>query len=476
MARDASPLVQITSLKILLDKKIISQDEYDSAMRDVGASSGSKAAGDANTLMVGKFGTTIYGFIEADAIHDSTQSLTEVQGNNLVLRNETFGGQHGRLQGTVRNSRLGFRVKAPEFLSIRASAQLEMDFLGNDPVQAFPSGGASGAITENSLYANPAFRARHLNLKVETPIVDMLFGQYWTLFGWQPYFHPNTVEIQGSPGEIYSRRPQLRLSKTIKTDFVNFEIAVAALNPVQRDSEAPETQAGLRVAFNKWKGKRTGGSTGTEIAPAMIGVSGDMKYVKLPVFSATQNGTSNTTDLVGTSIAVDAFLPLIPAKDDTSGNNLSFTGEFATGYGMADQFSSLSGGVSFPALPNPGNLNPAPVYTADIDNGIATFDAAGGIHYVQWYSGIVGLQYYFPGVGGKLWVAINYSHMESPNTKQFGAAAKVRTTLDWINGNFFAEPVPGFRLGLSYSRTFDTYGDKQQPVNDRVQGSAFFIF
>ncbi len=462
--RDATPLVQITSLKILLDKKIISQDEYDSAMRDVGASSGTKGGSDTNTMTVGKFATTIYGFVEADAIHDSTQSFTEVQGNGLVLRNETFGGQHGRLEGTVRNTRLGVRVKAPEFHSMRLSGQLEMDFLGNDPAQAFPSGGAAGAISENSLYANPTFRARHLNLKLETPILDVLFGQYWNLFGWQPLYHPNTVEIQGVPGEIYSRRPQLRISKTIKTDAVNFDIAVAALNPVQRDSEAPEMQAGLRLAINKWRGKRTGGSTGTEIAPASIAVSGDMKYVKLPVLVGP---AMNTTDLVGSSIAIDAFLPLIPTSDEgKSGNNLSFTGEFATGYGMSDQFSSFTGGVGFPAT----------YTTQDIDNGIAAFDPAGGIHFVQWYTGMVGLQYYFPGVEGKIWVAVNYSHMESPNTASFGAAAKVRTTLDWIDGNIFAEPAPGFRLGVSYSRTYDTYGDKEQPINDRVQGSAFFIF
>jgi hypothetical protein len=463
-AATTSPLVQITSLKILLDKKIISQDEYDSALRDIGASSGTKGGSDANTMTVGKFATTIYGFIEADAIHDSTQSFTEVQGNGLVLRNETFGGQHGRLQGTVRNTRLGIRVKAPEFHSMRASAQLEMDFLGNDPVQLYPSGGAAGAISENSLYSNPTFRARHLNLKLETPIVDFLFGQYWNLFGWQPNFQPNTVEIQGIPGEIYSRRPQLRISKTIKSDPINFEIAVAALNPVQRDSEAPEMQAGVRIAFNNWKGKQTIGSTGTVIAPASIGISGDMKYVKLPVLAPT---AYNTNDLVGSSIAFDAFLPIIPTSDEgKSGNNLSLTGEFATGYGMADQFTSFTGGVGFPAT----------YTTQDIDNGIAAYDAAGNIHYVQWYTGIVGLQYYLPGVSGKIWVAANYSHMESPNTTQFGAPAKVRTTLDWINGSIFAEPAPGFRLGLSYSRTYDTYGDKEQPINDRVQGSAFFIF
>ncbi len=464
----------MTSLKLMLAKKMITQDEYDSAMRDIQATSGSKGGSDTNTLVIGKFATSIYGFMEADAIHDSTQGFTEVQGNGQIKRNETFAGQHGQLQGTVRNSRLGIRVKAPEFASMRVSGQIEMDFLGNQPVQGYPSGGSVGAVSEASFYANPALRARHINLKVETPIIDFMFGQYWSLFGWQPYYHPNTVEIQGIPGELYSRRPQLRISKTIKTDPINVDIAVAALNPVQRDSEAPEMQAGARIVFNNWKGKRTGGSTGTAIEPASIGVSGDMKYVKIPFpLSTTTNGTTtNTTDLVGSSIALDAFLPIIPTSDGgKSGNNLSFTGEFSTGFGTADQFSSLTGGVAFPTP-----AAPATAYVQDIDNGIVGFAADGSMHYVQWYAGIVGLQYYFPGASGKIWLAFNYAHMESPNAQTLGGAAKVRTTLDWVDGNFFAEPAPGFRLGLSYSRTFDTYADKQQPVNDRVQGSAFFIF
>jgi len=449
----------------LLEKKIITQEEYDSAMRDVASTAGTKAAGDTNTLVIGKFATTIYGFVEADAIHDSTEGLSEVQGNQQIARNETFAGQHGQLLGSIRNSRLGVRVKAPEFHSIRVSGQLEMDFLGNEPAIGYPPG---AGVSENSFFANAAFRERHINVKVETPVVDMLFGQYWALFGWQPYFHMNTVDIQGAPAEIYSRRPQVRLSKNIKTDPVNVEIAAAALNPPQRASEAPEGQAGVRVTFNHWKGKRTDGATGTAIEPASLGISGDMKYVKLPVFPAA----NTTTDKVGTAISFDAFLPVLPANDEgKSGNDLSLMGNFATGYGMADQYSAFTGGSSIPTT-----TPPAAPYPQNIDNGIVTFDSAGNLHYIQWYVGNVGLQYYFPGVGGKVWITANYGHAESPNAVALGNAAKTRASLDWVNVDLFADPVPGFRLGLSYGRTFDNYGDKQQAINDRVQGSAFFIF
>jgi hypothetical protein len=463
-------LVQISSLKLMLDKKLISQEEYDSAMRDISASSGSKAGSDTNTLVLGKFATTIYGFVEADAIHDSTENLNDLQGNALIARNETFAGQHGQLLGTIRNSRFGIRLKAPEFHGVRVSGMIEMDFIGSPAGIGYPA--ANGQASEAATFSNAVVRERHINVKVETPIVDFLFGQWWALFGWQPYFHINTVDFQGVPTELYSRRPQFRISKTIKTDPINIETAIAALDPVQKASETPEMQAGVRVVINKWKGKLTHGSTGTAIEPASIGVSGDMKYVKLPTPLSSTVAPNNTADLVGTAIAVNAFLPIIPTSDaGKSGNNLSITAEFATGYGVADQYTGLTGGVTLPGSGTPAN------YPQNIDNGIATLDASNNPHFIQWYTTLVGVQYYFPIKDGKIWITANYGHEESPNSAQFmGASKHVRTSLDWVNADFFAEPVPGFRVGLSYGRTWDNYEDKQQANNDRVMGSAFFIF
>src|SRR5438552_3357594 len=84
---------------------------------------------------------------------------------------------------------------------------------------------ASAATTESATFTSPSFRIRHFNVKLETPIVDVLIGQYWHLFGWQSIYHPNTVEIQGVPGQIYSRTPQIRISKTIKSAPVTLELA-----------------------------------------------------------------------------------------------------------------------------------------------------------------------------------------------------------------------------------------------------------
>src|SRR5262249_4801834 len=157
----------------------------------------------------------------------------ESAGNGAIARGGSYAADHERMQFGARNSRLGFKLKSPEFYGIKASGIVEADFLGNQPSSP-PAIGSTGT-SESSFFSSAAFRVRHMAVKVETPIVDILAGQYWQLIGWQSYFHPNTVEIQGVPGQVYSRQPQLRISKTIKTDVIDIDLAIAAARPPQRN-------------------------------------------------------------------------------------------------------------------------------------------------------------------------------------------------------------------------------------------------
>lgn len=455
--------IELTSLNLLLQKGIITQAEYDSAMHDLADTVGVQA-GEAPTLVIGRWSTTLYGFVEADAIFDSTESFNDLAGNAQVARTDTYAGNHDRFMFGVRNSRVGFKLRAPEFHGVRASAMLEMDFLGNQPPNA----------SEAAFFTSPTFRVRHMNLKVETPIVDVLIGQYWQLFGWQSLYQPNTVDIQGIPGELYSRTPQIRLSKTIKTAPVTVEVAATIQRAPQRDSGYPEGQAGARLAVNKWTGLTTSGSTGTSIQPLSIAVTGDLRRFQLPEFTAAPKASVDSS--LGWGVAADALIPILPARPDKKGNALTLTAEYAWGYGTADLYSGLNGGVAFPALPNPMMLNPAPTYTPNVDPGLVVFDTDGTLHLIQWQSYIFGLQYYLPGLNGRGWVSANYSHMDSDNSRRHGAPTKVRTAEDWFDVNLFADVTPAVRLGLEYAFFRDQYADGDTPVNHRVQFSAFYLF
>jgi hypothetical protein len=455
------------------DKGVISAAEYDSAVHDLAETAGERASKE-GTAMMGKWATTLYGFVEADNIWDTTRSFNDLAGNSQVSRAGTSAGDNSRFMVGVRNSRFGFRLKAPETHGIRASAMLEMDFLGPEPTvgNPVPAPSPNPLTTEGNFWANPVLRIRHFNLKVETPIVDILAGQYWQLFGWQSAYHVNTVEIQGVPGQVYSRTPQLRISKTIKAKPVTVEVAVAGVRPVQRDNGLPDGEAGLRLALDSWTGVQTVGSTGTQISPLSVAVTGLLRRVEVDQWAATPKYTN---DLTMDALAVDAFVPVIPGSKDSKDNSFSLNGELATGYGFADRYSGLTGGVGFPALPTPAG-GTAPTYNADIDSGIVSYDTTGKLHGIQWTTYLFGAQYYFPGTDGKAWISGNYSHAQSANSHYYGAAAKTRAAEDWFDVNFFVDPVPAIRVGAEYANFNDCYVDGTHAINHRVQLSGFYLF
>ncbi len=409
---------------------------------------------------------TFYGFVEADMIYDSTQSFDDLAGNASIARKGSYAGDNSRFTFGARNSRIGFKLAAPEYHEVRASAVLEMDFLGKQPT----------GTSESTVLTSPLFRVRHMAMKVETPYVDVLAGQTWQLFGWQPYFHPNTVQIQGVPGQIYSRSPQLRLSHVFKSDDVNIEIAAAAVRPAQRDAGTPDGQFGARVYLNNWKGLRTTGGTGTAIDSAALGISGLGRRLRLPDLAAAPKGA---TTKAGWGVSVDALLPIIAATAESRSNALSVTGSFVRGAGIADLYTGLSGGISYPSLPNPSNASPAPAYNSTIDPGLLSFDANGGARLINWQSLIVGAQYYLPIDNGHVWVSSNYSRLFSNNARDFvppASASKVFFRSQWADANLFWDATPQLRLGAELAWFQQKYVDGVKAHDERVQLSTFYLF
>lgn len=223
---------------------------------------------------------------------------------------------------------------------------------------------------------------------------------------------------------------------------------------------------------------QTVGATGTTVSPLSVAVTGLLRHVAVDTLSASPKATN---DLGLSAFAVDAFLPVIPGTKDKKDNAFSLNGEYATGYGFADMYSGLTGGVGFPALPTPSGATVAPTYTPDIDAGIVTYDAGGGLHGIQWTSMIFGAQYYIPGTAGTMWISGNYSHSSSNNAAKYVAPtpanlAKLRDVEDWFDVNLFVDPTPALRLGIEYANFNDMYFDGHHAINHRGQMSGFFIF
>ncbi|HEY5956131.1 MAG TPA: hypothetical protein VIV60_06250 [Polyangiaceae bacterium] len=422
------------------------------------------------TPMKGKWNPVLYGFVEFDAIHDSTQSYNEVAGNATIQNPSSYAGKHGRTQFGARNSRLGIKLSAPKMGDVQITGILEMDFLGNQPGTP-----PSPAVSENAYFTSPTFRMRHYAMKIENPYVDILVGQYWQLFGWQTYFHPAAVEIQGLPGQLFARSPQVRLSHTFKTEPVNVELAVAAARPPQRDSEVPDGQAGLRLMLNNWKGVHTMGGAGTAADALAIGLSGVTRQFALAEYTAIPSARRTTS---GWGVSVDALLPILPGTMDDRGNSLTVTASFVTGAGIGDLYTGLTGGAttSWP-LPNPTNVA-TPAYVSDIDSGLVEFDANGDLHAIKWRSFMAGIQYYLP-PNGQLWLALNYSQMKSSNILDYVADA-TRPNLyhrsEWYDANLFLDATVATRFGIEYAHTKQTFGDDSKRSNDRLQFSGWLLF
>jgi hypothetical protein len=402
--------------------------------------------------------------LQADMVYDTTQSFAnEGSGGAALAAPNTYAGENGRLTFSYRNSRFGFRLNAPEVMGIKASGLVEVDFNGNQPP----------GLTETAFWSNPTMRARHVWIKAESEYIDVLMGQTWNLFGWQPFFHPNTLQLQGVPAQLFSRAQQFRLSHTFKTAPVNIDLAVAAVRPPQKDAGVPDLQGGLKLGINGWKGQHVGGAGASAAAdPLSIGVSGLTRQFNVIEFSATP-GTDGKKKS-GWGISLDALLPVIPASSMDSIGALSLQGNFQTGSGFNDQYSGLTGGLAAPTQgPPPAMGTAAP---SNIDAGLAVYDAAGTLHTIDWNMFLVDVQYFFPG-SGNVWVSGNFSQMKSGNILDYGAApASVFTKEQFWDVNLFWNVTPALRLGAEYGNFKQTRGDDSERKSSRVQFSGFYLF
>jgi hypothetical protein len=410
-----------------------------------------------------------FGWLELDAMYDSTQSFTESVLNSNISRPHTIAGDNPRFQATPKDSRLGYKLVSPQFGSLKASAFMEADFFGVLPTTA----------TQDQSYTYASIRLRQYYAKLETPIVDLLVGQTFDLFGMGGQgFFPSTPAFLGVMGEVFHRNVQLRLTKVFGAGSpVGLELAAAGVRPATRDSGVPDVQAGLKFNLNAWKGASAQGPRPAKAAPLSIGVSGVGRRLTVTDF---ENVTADPQTVYGWGVAIDAFLPIIPARGDDLSNTLSVTGEVSAGTGVTDLYLTLNGGVLFPSLPNPKNILPAPSYTPNIDPGIVTFDATGTAKTLQWEGLMVNAHYHFPfGAGKVLALSGTYSMVQSNNALSLTPVqgrAFVWDKGQYVDGTLWWAITPAFQMAVSYQTMAQTYGDGTLARNNRTEASWWFFF
>jgi hypothetical protein len=423
----------------------------------LGAAAARAAEDKPSKPVVSQWSVVFYGFAELDVMHDSVEGLNEVIGNTVLPRAGTYAATHDQLMFSVRNSRLGVKVGAPDLGSLHASAVAEMDFFGNQPPGS-----------EASFFNNPGFRIRHFYFTVESPVVDVTVGQTWDLFGWQSYFSPATVNLQGIPGQAFGRGAQVRVSKTFEfSPDVNLEVAAAALRPPQRAGGLPDGQAGFKLNFPFRKGYHYLGEASRALDPMAISVTGAVRRFAVPAFEP--DATTDVTT-AGWGVSVNVLVPIIAASNTPHGHALTFVGAYVRGAGIADLFTEL-GGPPFP--PFPGTSTP---YTAPIDPGLVGFDSSGQLQAVSYQSFLAGLQYWLPRSTG-LEFSANYT-----NSRSFNAASlangdeNVVVRQQFASGAMFWHPVEPIRFGLEYAWLQQQFTAGPHSVDRRVQLSTWYVF
>jgi hypothetical protein len=498
---------------------------------------------------------TFYGFVEFDAMRDSTQSFSDGVGNTPLLRSDgsiptelvwgtsPFGSSYAatnpRMILTPRNTQFGFRVEPPEFASVKTTAVIEFDFFGNQPTNPYSQTASNTPTSESSFLSSAAPRMRHAYVDMKTPIIDVLAGQTYHLFGWEPLFFPPTDSFLGLPNMVFDRRAQLRLTKRIETNPINIVIAGAATRGAQADSGIPDFTGGLLFQINGWKGAHMLGPGQPKHDPLSIGVSGIYRQFNVAQWvnnlGLPQTAPKDATGATGYGISIDALLPIIPVKDPKDkSNGLTVTGSFVTGTGIGDLYTGgLTGGANFPQPLSAANPF-AGTYGPNIDPGVVqyaiktAYDPATGsvtnptdmvgnqyglLRTIDLRTYMVGAQYYLPFLNGRFVITGNYTHSNLSNIQQLGASCPTCSTpppntfqnertaggdptrtfkeATYYDANLFMGITDSFKVGLSWQHVEQVFlasanagsmaaqdGTMQDSKehNDRFEVSTFFFF
>ena len=142
-------------------------------------------------------------------------------------------------------------------------------------------------------------------------------GQYWALLGWQPYYFIPSVRVAPVPAMLYSRTVQSRgIHGFDLGDQTHGQVALGDLRCVR-----PSATRVFRHSKTAFVSYTTAGSRASFLAlphlkaPCLSASESRAPFVSFPV-PRTWNGPRGAmTHYVGSGLAIDTCIPIIPAKD-----------------------------------------------------------------------------------------------------------------------------------------------------------------
>ena len=433
------------------------------------------------TQVFSKWTVGLYGVLEADGVYDSTRTFSNWPYNAGAASKKTVSGTPATINSIsgsqlgfdVNGSRFGIMISSPEYRGSRVRGLLEMDFLRTTGT---PPPAAAG-------WDNPSPRLRQAWMDVETPgYGDLLAGKYWSLFGWQPYNLYSSVQIQAGPAETYGLFPQARWYIIGHLEGTLLEPAVS----VESEEPAfglPSFVEGLKWAVPSWPGEAMIGATGKGIEPLSIGVSA----IETPLSGWTV-GTEKSASPVGfnelaTAYAVDAFLPLLPARYGNPDSTLTLSGEFTSGAGDGFQFPGLTWGMGSYGNGSPGTALP-------FGTGIVNGNAFVPVDVSSWN---ITLQYFFSD-HARTSVAMGIAHVSSGNLASQADAVNLSLLAggslsngmakyllpynrnQYIHADLWHDFTPAVRMGLEAGQYQTDYVGGLTALDNRLMMGWYFLW
>ena len=287
-----------------------------------------------------KFNLSLGGYIKLDYVHN-TNAVGPLSpgapGGGLPA-----GGSKEESLFTAKQSRFWFKVAGPPLKGAKTNALIEADFYG-------------GGSISNEM---PNLRLRHAYGSIDWPTTQLLFGQFWDIFGPAA---ADTIDFRqgattGAPSN--PRIPQLRVTKRISLSSDSGLKLVAGLqNPTQNNAVAGDNSLSRTGGYGELvnaAGQVVFSSKSLGVSPGFMGLGLSPMQLGLFGLAGTQKITGNDSVHVW-GYGVYGFVPILKSKDGKHRNmTLSLEAQAYHAAGL-----DIQGAVPVATVGTAPNLNSA---------------------------------------------------------------------------------------------------------------------